>query len=108
MATLFDGVRQVAPLIVAKAYSSDWSCVTQDQIDAFAAATRDNQWIHRADAEHAASPFGGPIAHGLLLVSLAITLARECGALEDATWVLMVLTSFGSVLRFGVVLSFGV
>jgi acyl dehydratase len=88
MATLFDGVRQVAPLIVAKAYSSDWSCVTQDQIDAFAAATRDNQWIHRADAEHAASPFGGPIAHGLLLVSLAITLARECGALEDASWVL--------------------
>jgi acyl dehydratase len=83
-----DTVLQVTSAIVPRIYHSRWSSVTQDQIDAFAAATGDNQWIHRTSAEQDGSPFHGPIAHGLLLVSLAITLARECGALEDATWVL--------------------
>ena len=50
---------------------TDWSTVTQDQIGLFADATGDHQWIHvdveRATAE---SPFGGPIAHGYLTLSL--------------------------------------
>jgi acyl dehydratase len=50
---------------------SDWHEVTQDQIDAFADATGDDQWIH-VDPERAAdTPFGGTIAHGLLTLSLA-------------------------------------
>src|ERR1700750_2237980 len=45
--------------------------VTQDQIDKFAEATLDNQWIH-VDTERAkAGPFGTPIAHGFLTMSLA-------------------------------------
>ena len=51
--------------------SSDWHEVTQEHVDEFAAATGDHQWIHvdveRAKAE---SPFGGPIAHGYLTLSL--------------------------------------
>ena len=51
--------------------STDWTTVTQDQVDLFAEATGDHQWIHvdveRANAE---SPFGGPIAHGYLTLSL--------------------------------------
>jgi len=62
--------------------------VTQEQIDAFSAATGDNQWIHRGDVEPGHGPFGGPIAHGLLLASLAINLARDSGALPEGTWVL--------------------
>ena len=50
---------------------TDWSTVTQEQIGLFADATGDHQWIHvdveRATAE---SPFGGPIAHGYLTLSL--------------------------------------
>ena len=50
---------------------TDWSAVTQEQIGLFADATGDHQWIHvdveRATAE---SPFGGPIAHGYLTLSL--------------------------------------
>ncbi len=49
---------------------SDWLPVTQERIDAFAAATGDRQWIH-VDPERAArSPLGGTVAHGFLLLSL--------------------------------------
>ena len=49
----------------------DWITVAQEQIDLFAAATGDHQWIH-IDVERAAaeSPFGGTIAHGFLSLSL--------------------------------------
>jgi acyl dehydratase len=80
--------RQFIPPVLTGTRCSDWLCVTQGQIDAFAAATGDMQSIHRSDAEHANGLFRGPIAHGLLLVSLAMGLARESGALPDATWVL--------------------
>ena len=50
---------------------TDWVTITQDQINKFAEATLDNQWIH-VDAERAkAGPFGAPIAHGYLTMSLA-------------------------------------
>ena len=49
---------------------TDWREVTQDEVDAFADATGDHQWIH-VDPERAKSgPFGGPIAHGYLTLSL--------------------------------------
>ena len=50
---------------------SDWHIITQQQIDKFADATIDHQWIH-TDPEKAKSegPFGGTIAHGYLTVSL--------------------------------------
>lgn len=49
---------------------SEWLEVGQEMIDAFAAATGDHQWIHVDAAKAAASPFGGTIAHGFLLLSL--------------------------------------
>lgn len=49
---------------------SDWLTITQEQVDRFADATHDHQWIH-VDVERARSgPFGGPIAHGFLTLSL--------------------------------------
>jgi acyl dehydratase len=49
---------------------SDWLTVTQEQINQFAQATGDHQWIH-VDVERASSgPFGAPIAHGFLTLSL--------------------------------------
>jgi len=53
---------------------SDSLPVTQDRVDIFAHATDDHQWIH-VDVERASSgPFGGPIAHGYLTLSLLIPL----------------------------------
>jgi acyl dehydratase len=50
---------------------SDWLEITQERVDQFADATGDHQWIH-VDVERAKkeSPFGGPIAHGYLTLSL--------------------------------------
>lgn len=51
---------------------TDWVEVGQDRIQQFADATGDQQWIHvDVDRANAESPFGGPIAHGYLTLSLA-------------------------------------
>lgn len=58
--------------------SSDWVTVSQEQIQHFANATGDHQWIH-VDVERAQneSPFGGTIAHGYLTMSLTPTLLPQ-------------------------------
>jgi acyl dehydratase len=61
---------------------SDWHEVTQDEINAFADATGDHQWIH-VDAERAAqTPFGGTIAHGLYTLSLGPRFTEQAFSLE--------------------------
>ena len=56
---------------------SEYRTVTQEQINTFADATDDHQWIH-VDPERAASgPFGAPIAHGFLTLSLAVAFWTE-------------------------------
>ena len=49
---------------------SDWLTITQQQVNLFAEATGDHQWIHVDPEKSAAGPFGGPIAHGFLTLSL--------------------------------------
>jgi acyl dehydratase len=49
---------------------SDWITITQQQVKLFAEATGDHQWIHVDVEKAAAGPFGGPIAHGFLTLSL--------------------------------------
>ena len=56
---------------------SSWLDVTQERIDAFAEATEDRQWIHVDATRAAAGPFGGPIAHGFLTLSLCVPLLAE-------------------------------
>jgi acyl dehydratase len=69
--TAVDSPTELLALSGADLGATDWTTVTQDQVDLFADATGDHQWIHvdvaRATAE---SPFGGPIAHGYLTLSL--------------------------------------
>lgn len=50
--------------------ASDWFRIDQERIQAFADATDDHQWIHVDPERAAASPFGGTIAHGYLLLSM--------------------------------------
>ena len=56
---------------------SEWLEVTQERIDTFADATDDHQWIHVDPARAADGPFGGPIAHGFLSLSLAVKFWSE-------------------------------
>ncbi len=70
-ATVFDGIEAVRAAVGTHLGFSEWVTVTQEQVQTFADATGDQQWIHvdvaRATAE---SPFGGPIAHGYLTLAL--------------------------------------
>jgi acyl dehydratase len=61
-----------------------WRTVEQSRVDAFAAATDDEQWIHVDAARAAAGPFGRTIAHGFLTLSLLPSLMRELYAVEGA------------------------
>jgi acyl dehydratase len=64
---------------------SEWHTVTQEQINAFADATGDHQWIH-VDAERAAAgPFGTTIAHGFLTLSLTPSLLHEIYEVRGVT-----------------------
>jgi acyl dehydratase len=56
---------------------TEWVEITQEQVNTFADATGDHQWIH-VDPERAKDgPFGAPIAHGFLTLSLAVTFWTE-------------------------------
>jgi acyl dehydratase len=64
---------------------TDWVEITQQQVDTFADATGDHQWIH-VDPERAkGGPFGGPIAHGFLTLSLAVTFWTELLEVDGVT-----------------------
>lgn len=69
--------------------NTDWHTVTQAEIDAFAAATGDHQWIH-TDPERAAAEAGlpGTIAHGLLVLSWGPSWMHECVEVRGAQLVL--------------------
>lgn len=56
---------------------TEWLEVTQERIDAFAAATGDPQWIHTDPERAAEGPFGTTIAHGFLTLSLCVPLLDE-------------------------------
>jgi hypothetical protein len=64
-------LRDLRDKIGQEIVTSDWLEITQQSIDQFAEATGDRQWIH-VDVERARreSPFGAPVAHGFLTVSM--------------------------------------
>ena len=66
----FQTLAELATCVGQEVAVSDWITITQQQVNTFADATGDHQWIH-VDAEKAkAGPFGGTIAHGFLTLSL--------------------------------------
>lgn len=67
---------------------TDWVEISQERINLFADATDDHQWIH-VDLERckAESPFGGPIAHGFLTLSLVSSLFEKAIRMVDAKMV---------------------
>ena len=72
-----DGLAELRELTGRDLGRSDWLEITQDRVDRFADATGDHQWIHVDPQRAQAGPFGGPIAHGYLTLSLVIPLFTE-------------------------------
>jgi acyl dehydratase len=84
----FASLAQMRALVGQEVAISDWVEVTQERVNLFADATDDHQWIH-VDVERCQreSPFGGPIAHGFLTLSMVSSLFEKTIRMLDATMV---------------------
>ena len=67
---VFQTIADLAACVGQEVAISDWLTITQQQVNLFAEATGDHQWIHVDPEKAAKGPFGGPIAHGFLTLSL--------------------------------------
>lgn len=67
---VFDGLDEVRAAAGTKLGPTEWMVIGQSQIDQFADATDDHQWIHTEPERAADGPFGSTIAHGYLTLSL--------------------------------------
>ncbi|MGW0188426.1 MaoC family dehydratase [Streptomyces sp. NPDC003362] len=74
MSITVNGLDELRKLAGSDLGVSEWTEVTQERINTFADATGDHQWIHVDPERAAAGPFGAPIAHGYLTLSLFIPL----------------------------------
>jgi acyl dehydratase len=80
---IFQTLQELASCVGQTVAVSPWTEITQTQVNQFADATGDHQWIH-IDVEKAkAGPFGGPIAHGFLTLSLIPMLSESAIKIED-------------------------
>lgn len=79
----FDTVEDFAAAIGEDLGTSDWMTITQEQINTFADATGDHQWIHVDPQKAAAGPFGTTIAHGYLTLSILPTLLEQVYAVHN-------------------------
>lgn len=85
---VFEGISEFEKAVGVHLGYSDWHTVTQQQIDLFADATGDHQWIH-VDVERAREgPFGGTIAHGFLTLSMLPEMLFELLAVDGARMVI--------------------
>lgn len=73
----FHGIDELREAVGEELGHSEWHEITQDQVNLFADATEDHQWIHVDPERAAGGPFGGPVAHGYLTLSLIPMLAGE-------------------------------
>jgi len=72
---------------ISETQTSPWLEITQDRIDAFAAATEDRQSIHVDPGAAAAGPFGTTVAHGFLTLSLLVHLWNQVAPAHDGVTV---------------------
>ena len=79
---VFESMAELPALVGQELAVSDWITITQEQVNLFAEATGDHQWIH-VDVEKAKEgPFGGTIAHGYLTLSLVPWLGSQVFTLD--------------------------
>ncbi|GAB7029070.1 MaoC family dehydratase [Streptomyces sp. NPDC021749] len=85
MSITVHGIDELKKLAGSDLGASGWIEVTQERINTFADATGDHQWIHVDPEKAAAGPFGAPIAHGYLTLSLFIPLFTELLDVQGVT-----------------------
>ncbi len=81
---IFDNLDQLAALTGQAVATSSWTTITQAQIQQFADATGDQQWIHTDPVRAKAGPFGTTIAHGFLTLSLIPKFFEECVTVKQS------------------------
>ncbi|MFI8100829.1 MaoC family dehydratase [Streptomyces sp. NPDC086023] len=77
MPTTAHGLDELKALTGADLGRTGWLDITQQRVNTFADATGDHQWIHTDPEKAKDGPFGRPIAHGYLTLSLVIPLFGE-------------------------------
>lgn len=85
MSITVNGLDELKKLAGSDLGTSEWIEITQDRINTFADATGDHQWIHVDPEKAAEGPFGAPIAHGYLTLSLFIPLFTELLDVQGVT-----------------------
>jgi acyl dehydratase len=82
---IFTTATEIIDAVGEELGTSEWVSITQERVNTFADATGDHQWIH-VDVERAQreSPFGGPIAHGYLSLSLLPMLGWQIYTVQGA------------------------
>lgn len=78
----FAGIAEIEKAVGTHLGYSDWHTISQEQVDAFASATGDHQWIHVDPDRAALGPFGSTIAHGFLTLSLVPMLSWQVYTIE--------------------------
>jgi acyl dehydratase len=81
---VFDSLDALRAAVGQHSGYSDWHVITQEQINLFADATGDHQWIHIDPERAAQGPFGTTIAHGYLTLSLIPMLFTEVSRVDGA------------------------
>ena len=89
---VFDSLDALRAAVGEHLGHSEWHTVTQEQVNAFADATGDHQWIHVDPQAAAHGPFGTTIAHGFLTLSLVVPMFAEA---------LPPLDGYGMTLNYG-------
>lgn len=81
---VFDSIQDLESCIGEEVGIGDWVTISQDRVNAFAECTNDHQWIH-TDIERCKkeSPFGAPIAHGFLTISMMPSLLLQMMELRE-------------------------
>ncbi|MDQ2707564.1 MAG: MaoC family dehydratase [Actinomycetota bacterium] len=80
---VFTSVEDIRSAVGSHLGTSDWVTIEQKQIDTFADATGDHQWIHVDPDKAKDGPFGKPIAHGFLTLSLNPVLTQTAYRVDN-------------------------
>lgn len=85
MTTVLEEPADLLKLVGQRLGTTDWIQITQDQVDRFADATGDKQWIHTDPQRAAKGPYKGTIAHGYLTLSLAPVVISQVLQIRELT-----------------------
>jgi acyl dehydratase len=85
MTTVLEEPADLLKLVGQRLGTTEWMKVTQEQVNRFADATGDHQWIHVDDVRAAKGPFKGTIAHGYLTLALAPVVISQVLEIREIT-----------------------